>query len=180
VDQRDAAGQGTTPKIGAAYYDDTIPEDDPVDDVTYIEPTARGMNNTITRAELVAIYAVLHNLQDRRELQILTDSAAAIQLILQTLKRPMEVRDHLHKAVLFTITDLIAKRDEENKTTFLGKVRSHIGVKGNEIADKAANYMAKNWAPSKPYITVVTIAHFYFGNLVVTCFYCRIEHQNTK
>ncbi len=154
VDKRDTDGTGSIPKIGAAYYDDTIPEEEPTEDVTYIEPTARGMNNTVTRAELVAIYTALNNLQERRELKILTDSATSLQLIQKTIKQPMEVRDHLHKAVLFTTADLIKQRDTEGKTTFLGKVRAHIGVRGNEKADEAAKYMAKTWAPSRPHITV--------------------------
>jgi hypothetical protein len=62
VDKNDKEHGGKIPRIGAAYYDDTVDlmEDD---GLQHIEPTAFGANNTVTRAELVAIYTAIYKLQ---------------------------------------------------------------------------------------------------------------------
>jgi hypothetical protein len=54
---------------------------------------------------------------------------------------------------------MIIERDADSKATHLGKVKSHIGIKGNEKADKAAVHMAKNWTYDVPYTTVDLGAH---------------------
>ena len=82
----------------------------------------------------MAIYAAL----DRSD-SILTDSAAAIYLIREAVNRPHLITDHLHAPLLRAIADKIARKPG---VTHISKVKSHLGIVGNEMADVCANKAA--------------------------------------
>ena len=61
------------------------------------------------------------------------------------LKSLHEHRQHVHKYLLQAIGDLLATRARRGLKTSLVKVKSHIGIRGNKIADKLAKYATQNW-----------------------------------
>jgi ribonuclease HI len=92
-------------------------------------------NHTILGAELFAIMkALMLSNYDQRlansDLVILTDSLSSLQLIGNTV-------DPSYKYLVFTIQEILTKKMERNRVS-LQWVKSHSGIKGNEIADKAA------------------------------------------
>ena len=72
-------------------------------------------------------------------LLILSDSKAAIAAIIKAGRRGQGRTKELRKA-----TNLIAKRcTKDNKAVCLNWVKSYIGIEGNEVADKLANWAAE-------------------------------------
>jgi ribonuclease HI len=95
-----------------------------------------GYTNTITRAELVAIYKFLEWARGTHEhLGIATDSAAAMHLISKVVREPHHFRHHKHRGLLLRIMEEIKNRTMPLK---MYKVKSHSGIVGNELADIAA------------------------------------------
>jgi len=124
-------------KIGAAVHDAVETA------TTLVDPMTRGgVNHTIMRAELAALHAALTLYDDREDLKILTDSQSSIHAILNELHRPMRTANHLHRETLEAIAGLLVGRDRRGLHTTILKVRSHIGVRGNEVADAAAKLQA--------------------------------------
>ena len=120
--------------------------------------------NTINRAELVAISTaleatsenlLLHNpslqVPSRRSgdgvhsdsetatpiqyINIATDSLASICQIWKWLTRPQDMQEHRHKSIL---QDIGNKIENSPQTIHIWKVKSHIGIVGNEKADETA------------------------------------------
>ncbi len=98
-----------------------------------------GINRTINRAEMVAIYAALQEGRDRETVNVLTDSQVSIYWILNELHRPMRTAKLMHMEILQAVADLIVERDGKGYSTFIGKVTAHAGVRGNDLADAAAS-----------------------------------------
>ena len=96
-----------------------------------VAPGGDGPSNTITRAELAAVYAGL----SLGATTIMSDSAAALWLIRRAVVEPMTLRRHLHRPLLEAIVDLI--RAAGSPVTLL-KCKAHSGLYGNEMADRAA------------------------------------------
>ena len=111
----------------------------------YVNTGPPGAASTIMRAELAAIYAVLDHSDN-----ILTDSAAAIHLIRQAVDRPHLIADHLHGPLLLAIVEKIGQKPN---ITHIRKVKSHLGIVGNEMADICANKAARGES-NTPAVTV--------------------------
>jgi hypothetical protein len=70
---------------------------------------------------------------------ILTDSQSSMHLINTMLHYPNKLKHHKHKFLIKTITNHLILGAETNRQQFtFCKVRAHVGIKGNEMADKAA------------------------------------------
>ena len=109
---------------------------------TLINTESMGVTNTITRAELSAIMIALtregREGHPNEDMTILTDSLTSLHLIRKAIRNPMQITDHSHKALLDAIVMALIKRSNGGLKTHIGKVRAHIGVYGNEMADQGA------------------------------------------
>jgi ribonuclease HI len=95
--------------------------------------------NTINRAELaaidIALQTALADAAAEPNIHIATDSLASIYQVRKANTRPQDLREHRH----LNIINKIAKAIESHTgVVHLWKVRSHIGIVGNEIADETA------------------------------------------
>lgn len=129
--------------IGAAVYFPSTPQyTDPIS-VT-VNPNGKGPTLTINRAELSGIHQALaherSNLADA--LHIYTDSLCSLSLIRRMITSPWTLRDCKHLYLLNDILNTIRTRSENGQRTSFHKVKSHVGVRGNEEADKTANKAA--------------------------------------
>ena len=95
-----------------------------------------GDQNTINRAELVGILVALK----WGATKILTDSASSICQIRKHMFRPQDQDIHRHKDLL---DDIVTRIKDAEGPVFIGKVKSHIGIVGNERADEIAVNVAK-------------------------------------
>ena len=101
-----------------------------------------GMLNTITRAELAAIHAALKECRSDCDEIIATDSKCSMDKMAKHLRDPMLTTDDIHHPMLKAITQQIISHAHTAFKTTLMKVKSHIGVDGNEEADALANAAA--------------------------------------
>ena len=105
-----------------------------------IAPCGMGPTNTIMRAELIAIYAVLHHPSTvSTRCTIATDSKAAMHAIHKQIHNPRGNQYNTHKELLKAIALALLRRAQNGLCTEIIKVKSHIGIEGNEVADKLAN-----------------------------------------
>lgn len=87
-------------------------------------------------AELTAILKALTAASPTEQLLIGTDSLSSIKLISDILHTPLKVRTHAERNTLIQIEKSIVARRAAKTTIF--KLKAHIGIVGNEAADKAA------------------------------------------
>ena len=103
-----------------------------------IRPSKPGPVHTINRAELIAIYMALDQWREDSNLVIATDSANAMKGINRQLRNPQQLKYHVHKYLLKAIGDVLIERARLGLQSSIIKVKSHIGVQGNTIADAVA------------------------------------------
>jgi ribonuclease HI len=116
----------------------------------HVLPKGEGATNTAYRAELSAIHAALTRVEsDKRtsSLVIFTDSASAIHSISKQMGRPESMRFHIHRAQLAAISTLMETLALRGCMVRIRKVKAHIGIRGNEMADKAAKQAASGAMP---------------------------------
>jgi hypothetical protein len=103
--------------------------------------------NTIGRAELAAIKVAVEvgiensvseagGQQGPVVVNIATDSLASIYQVKRATTCPQDMREHRHIALINSILQSIT--NDSTCTVHLWKVKSHIGIVGNEIADETA------------------------------------------
>ncbi len=98
------------------------------------------MLNTINRAELVALLIAVSHCRPGMKESIRTDSKCSMQKIGMHLRSPSSTVDDCHRPLL---------RAQAGDETILLKVKSHIGIHGNEMADKLANEAADECCMSR-------------------------------
>ena len=105
-----------------------------------IAPCGVGPTNTIMRAELIAVYAVLHHAStSSAKCTIATDSKAAMHAIYKQIHNPRGNQYNTHRELLRAIALALLHRAQTGLSTDIIKVKSHIGIEGNEAADRLAN-----------------------------------------
>jgi hypothetical protein len=79
-----------------------------------------------------------------RVVNIATDSLGSIRQVFKANTRPQDLQEHRHLSLITSIADKVASHA---RTIHLWKVKSHIGIVGNEHADCAAGQVAKGELP---------------------------------
>ena len=108
------------------------------------------MLNTITRAELAAILVALRHCQGDRDEIIATDSKCSMDKVVKHIRNPTLTENDCHQPMLQAIVQLLVGRAKADLKTTLMKVKSHTGIKGNEMADQLANTAADHAATDQP------------------------------
>ena len=102
-----------------------------------------GVANTIQRAELVGIFKALQVDYSGPNLMICTDSLASMYMIDKHMRCPSLHKECKHEELLSLIVEELAKKAREGVRVQLLKVKSHIGIEGNEKADALAHEACK-------------------------------------
>ena len=100
-----------------------------------VDPCGRSATNTITRAELVAILAALQQMETQG-CTLATDSLASMFMINNALRSFSSTSESPHSELLNVIAQVMLSTAKLGLKTSLLKVKSHIGVQGNEMADQ--------------------------------------------
>ena len=90
--------------------------------------------------------------QGRDEI-IATDSQASICMIAKYMNSPQTLQQCKHKVMLEVIVAQFLARAKKGLQTKILKVRSHIGIQGNEEADKLATAATNSSKCSQEYAT---------------------------
>jgi len=98
-----------------------------------VHPYEQGMLNTINRAELVALLIALTHCRPGVTESIATDSKCSMQKIGMHLRSPSSTVDDCHRPPLQAIGHELMQRAQAGDETTLLKVKSHIGIHGNEM-----------------------------------------------
>jgi ribonuclease HI len=96
---------------------------------------------TVNRAEMVAILEAVRYAPTDDDVVKYTDSMVALQNIRNWILRPSQQTDGKHSDVAHAICTLIVERRARVRTKIL-KVPAHVGVPGNEEADRLAKEAA--------------------------------------
>jgi len=118
---------------------------DGVEEHIRIRPSRSGPVHTINRAELIALLYALCHWQGHSDLVIATDSAFAMQSIKEHLQNPEAHKHNKHKNLFRAIIKQLLTRAQRQQNTSIVKVKSHIQIRGNEIADALAVEATKEW-----------------------------------
>ena len=113
----------------------------PIGDIASYSADGQGATNTINRAELLAILQAVQSTTG--DVIIATDSACSLSQIHNSIMSPKRMAFHKHKHLLQAILQALASHVGD---VTLCKVKAHIGVIGNEVAD----YHAKQAATEHP------------------------------
>jgi ribonuclease HI len=132
--------EDNAPGIGSGVYmppkgPATYSDNDQGTSVAIDPRDATSREDTINRAELVAI----HKAVEQGATHIATDSLGSIFQSKKMLMRPQDMHEHRHAHLLRTIVDKIAAGQN---IVHIYKVKSHIGIVGNERADEIATGVA--------------------------------------
>ena len=106
-----------------------------------IDPIGRqyGVGNTIQRAESVGLHQALSVPHCHHERVIATDSLCAMYMLSKHLRCPSLHRESKHLGILEAAVQAMAESLREGQDIRIIKVKSHIGIKGNEEADRLAH-----------------------------------------
>jgi ribonuclease HI len=96
--------------------------------------------NTISRAELSALHVALEkgtelHREDGDTVNIATDSLGSMHALLKAIHRPQDMVEHRHRQILQQMAKVV---ESSTAVIHVWKVKSHIGIVGNELADAAA------------------------------------------
>ena len=103
---------------------------------------------------LVALTKAGKSSHSHTNMTILTDSLTSLHLIRKAMRSPMQIAGHKHEDLLDAIVDALIHRSDAQLSTHIGKVRAHIGIHGNEMADQGANQACDNNAMHAAHVDV--------------------------
>ena len=129
-----------------------------------IAPHGHRETNTITRAELAGIHVALDHIKfDSRPVTIFCDSLAALYETQRVVHMPHTLLENKHYPMLASIRSLILTRARLSLPTHVQKVKSHIGIAGNEQADAGASHALRH--PEACDTSLADIDNAYFSSL---------------
>lgn len=147
-------------RLGAAFVHT------PTQATFLIAPCGCRETQTITRAEAAAIYYALFHAATHHPteaLVIFSDSLVCLFDIERIMRLPRSLLENKHCSLFRAIHDLLRSRLQLRLPTCFQKVRAHIGVHGNEVADAgAAAAMAD---PTACHFSLSDIESQYFATL---------------
>ncbi len=111
--------------------------------IVHIEPGGKDTTNTIVRAELVGVQAWLQEimkgeLEADSTFRLLTDSQVTLYSIKKAITQPASSWLNTHEPLLRDIVNRLKDLTDAGHHLHLGKVKAHMGVHGNILADAAA------------------------------------------
>ena len=109
-----------------------------------INPGGIGSSRTNNRAELSAIHIALRETPADEHITLYTDSLGSIHNIRNMINTPHRMNEAIHREMLESIARLLMQRAQQGSNTRIQKVRSHSGIKGNDLADSIAKAAANN------------------------------------
>ena len=136
-----------------------------------INPRGSGATNTITRAELAAIASALLLMGQGQDEITATDSQASICMIAKYMNSPETLQQCKSMVMLEDIVAQLLARARKGQQTRILKVKSHIGIQGNEEADDLATATTDSSKCSQEY----TIGHEGLQGL-----YCSVQTVEKK
>ena len=86
------------------------------------------------RATIQSIYVALQECRPDHDEVIATDSKCSMDKIAKHMRDPTLTVNDIHRPMLQAITELLVQRASNSVKTTLMKVKSHIGIQGNEQA----------------------------------------------
>ena len=126
-----------------------------------VAPHGHRETNTITRAELAGLHAALAHVQYLpTPVAIFCDSLAALYETQRVVHMPHTLLTHKHYPMLSSIRSLVLTRARLSLPTHIQKVKSHIGIYGNEQADAGASYALHHPDSCDVSLADVDAAHF--------------------
>ena len=156
---KQAAGRKNIPKLGAAVYLPPTALHPEGQSIPILPHCADAVANTINRAELIALYTALRH----HCTVIATDSLVSIYQIRKQIHRPQDHSLHLHQHLLQVIADIVDSivnsiLNSPNPIHLI-KVKSHIGIVGNEEANDLAQQVALGDLPEESCLTCTIPSH---------------------
>ena len=127
-------GSKTGKGLGAGVYDAGTGESHPV---------AVVGGGEVLHAELSAILYALRHVTPREEFTLFTDSLISLFLIRKCLDRPDALAGHVAESLVRAVCRAMKDRTEP---VALLKVAAHVGIVGNEEADRIAKSVAEGEA----------------------------------
>ena len=115
--------------------------------ITYIKVTSQEERHTINKGELTAITIALQQTLEAPNISILMDSSLCINSMRNYSRDPGAYNNHVHRDHLHLNDQILRSRENKGFKTHIGKVKSHIGITYNEIADKAAKTVVDETQP---------------------------------
>ncbi len=106
-----------------------------------IDAGGTDKTHTIMQAEQVAIYTALDKFVTHEWVGIFTDSLSSLPAIRHRFTNPCThgPQNYHHRMLLLSgITDLLEEKVKQGFSTTLYKIRAHTNIRGNDLADAAA------------------------------------------
>ena len=114
--------------------------------LVHVDPNGKDSTNTIVEAELVGVQAWLQEIMkdgvaDGSTFRLLTDSQVTLYFIKKAISQPAASWLNTHEPLLKDIVARLETLTAAGNDIHLGKVKAHMGVRGNIMADAAAKAM---------------------------------------
>ena len=119
----------------------------------YIDDAGIEETRTIMQGELVVIHTALTTFATHEWIGIFMDSLSSLQAIKHHHTNPLTIGEkhyHHHMLLLDSITDLLETNKSAGLRTTLHKIKARTNIRGNDLADAAANVVVTHFDTLPP------------------------------